>query len=123
MLLYELISGLRPFHALESPQGKNTLICKGERPSLSHGNVEPSFAGMVDLMMDCWSQSPSERPAAHEVKVTCSASIFVYWTRQINTCTHGKDLSVLIQVAEISFHKFHVMKNCFLQALSDINGN
>ena len=67
MLLFELLTGQRPFENLNSTNEINKAISKGERPLLSEGNAEPSFPAMVDLMYDCWVHSAVSRPSADEV--------------------------------------------------------
>eukprot|EP00731_Ephydatia_muelleri_P005646 Em0002g1822a len=67
MLIFELLTGQRPFETLGTIPEINRAVCKGERPLLSEGNLEPVFPAMVELMEDCWSHRPSERPAAHEI--------------------------------------------------------
>eukprot|EP00731_Ephydatia_muelleri_P004699 Em0002g875a len=67
MLLYELLTGQRPFESYTNSLKMDAAINKGERPSLSESNLEPSFPALVDLMEDCWRHTPSERPAAHEI--------------------------------------------------------
>ncbi len=69
MLLFELLTGQRPFESLTSTTEINQAITKGERPPLSEGNGEPSFPGMVDLMYDSWIHSAGDRPSANEVGV------------------------------------------------------
>ena len=68
MLLFELLTGQRPFETLGTIPEINRAVCKGERPLMSECNLEPSFPAMLDLMEDCWNQLPSERPAASEVR-------------------------------------------------------
>lgn len=67
MLLFELLTGERPFENLTSTTEINQAITKGERPSLSEGNAEPSFPAMIELMYDCWVHAAGERPTANEV--------------------------------------------------------
>lgn len=67
MLLYELLTGQRPFESSTNTHKIDVAISRGERPSLSECNLEPAFPAMVELMEDCWRHAPSERPAAHEV--------------------------------------------------------
>ena len=69
MLIFELLTGQRPFETLGTIPEINRAVCKGERPLLSEGNLEPVFPAMVELMEDCWSHRASERPAAHEVRL------------------------------------------------------
>lgn len=67
MLLFELLTGQRPFENLTTTQELNKAVLSGDRPSLYEGNAEPAFPGMVDLMFDAWKQSSAERPTADEV--------------------------------------------------------
>ena len=70
MLLFELLTGQRPFENLTTMQELNKAVSKGDRPLLQDGNLEPSFPGMIDLMYDCWKQTALERPSANEVRAT-----------------------------------------------------
>ena len=69
MLLFELLTGQRPFESLTTTQELNAAVIKGERPLVSEGNADPAFPAMVDLMYDCWKHSSAERPNADEVGV------------------------------------------------------
>ena len=66
MVLFELLTGKRPFEELHSFR-VNGAISEAMRPALHDGNMEPAFPAMVDLMIDCWQQSPSNRPTTQEV--------------------------------------------------------
>lgn len=67
MLLFELLTGQRPFESLTSTSEINQAITKGERPGLSEANGEHCFPGMVDIMYDCWVHGAADRPTANEV--------------------------------------------------------
>ena len=67
MLLFELLTGLRPFENLTSTSEINQAITKGDRPALHEGNGEHCFPAMTDLMYDCWVHSAADRPSANEV--------------------------------------------------------
>ena len=67
MLLFELITGQRPFETLSSGQEVNRAVLQRERPQVHEGNVEPSFPGLTELMEDCWRHLAAERPTADEV--------------------------------------------------------
>lgn len=67
MLLFELLTGQRPFETLTTTQELNAAVTKGDRPLISEGNADPAFPAMVDLMYDCWKHSSAERPTADEV--------------------------------------------------------
>ncbi len=67
MLLFELLTGQRPFETLTSGQEVNRAVIERERPLIQDGNCEPCFPGMVELMEDSWSHLASDRPTANEV--------------------------------------------------------
>ena len=67
MLLFELLTGQRPFESLTTTQELNRAVAQGERPVVAEGNLEPAFPAMIDLMYDCWKHGSSERPNADEV--------------------------------------------------------
>lgn len=69
MLLFELLTGQRPFESMTTTQELNRAVTQGDRPSISEGNAEVAFPGMMDLMYDCWKQSSMERPHTDEVHV------------------------------------------------------
>ena len=78
MLLFELLTGQRPFETLTTTQELNRAVTQGERPLVADGNAGPAFPAFIDLMYDCWKHSSSERPSADEVSVpvcvcVCSA--------------------------------------------------
>ena len=68
MLLFELLTGQRPFENLTSGQEVNRAVIERERPQIQDGNSEPCYPGMVELMEDCWRHLASERPDANEVQ-------------------------------------------------------
>ena len=70
MLLFELLTGQRPFESLTTTQELNKAVSQGDRPLVAEGNLEHAFPGMIDLMYDCWKQSAMERPSASEVSPT-----------------------------------------------------
>ena len=70
MLLFELLTGQRPFENLTTIQEIYKVTLKGDRPLLQEGNLEPSFPSMINLMYDCWKQTAAERPSANEVRTT-----------------------------------------------------
>lgn len=72
MLLFELITGQRPFETLTSGQEVNRAVLQRDRPQVHEGNAEPTFPAMVDLMEDCWAHLAADRPSGDEV---CPASV------------------------------------------------
>ena len=76
MLLFELLTGERPFENLTSTAEINQAITKGDRPCLGDANGEPSFPAMIDLMYDCWVHAAGERPSANEVTLSLSDTLY-----------------------------------------------
>ena len=67
MLLFELLTGQRPFESLTSGQEVNRAILQRERPQIEDGNTDPQYPSMVDLMYTCWEHLAVDRPSAAEV--------------------------------------------------------
>ena len=67
MLLFELITGQRPFESMSTGQEVNRAVIQRERPQVCEGNMEPCFPGMIELMEDCWRHLAADRPTADEV--------------------------------------------------------
>eukprot|EP00731_Ephydatia_muelleri_P016582 Em0009g1006a len=86
MLLFELLTGQRPFENLTTMQELNKAVSKGDRPLLQDGNLEPSFPGMIDLMFDCWKQTAAERPSANEVVTRMCEPGFLCRKHTITRC-------------------------------------
>lgn len=95
MLLFELLTGQRPFESLTTTQELNKAVSQGDRPLVAEGNLEPAFPGMEDLMYDCWKQSAMERPSASEVRVQTTP------TNYLTTPTHHSQ--VVLRVCEPGF--------------------
>ena len=89
MLLFELLTGERPFEELQTISEMNEAITKGERPSLDGLNGEPYFPEMIDLMHECWIHSPAQRPSANEV---CMAATYLQWDLSIMTTLGPEDV-------------------------------
>ena len=83
MLLFELLTGQRPFETLTSGQEVNRAVIERERPLIQDGNCEPCFPGMVELMEDSWSHLASDRPTANGVchNICTCISIMLYISR------------------------------------------
>lgn len=67
MVLYELLTGARPFEEKQNVQEINKAITTGNRPEIYDFNSDPAFSGMIDLMYDCWRQAAMDRPTADQV--------------------------------------------------------
>lgn len=81
MLLFELLTGQRPFESLSTTQELNRAVIQGERPVVSDGNADHAFPGMMDLMYDCWKHTSSERPNTDEVCL----SLLIYLSVRLYT--------------------------------------
>ena len=69
MLLFELITGQRPFESLTSGQEVNRAVLQRDRPQVLEANAEPTYPSMVYLMEDCWAHLAADRPSGDEVCV------------------------------------------------------
>lgn len=67
MVLYELLTGARPFEDKQNVQEISKAITTGNRPELYDFNTDPAFSSMVHLMYDCWRQAAIDRPTADQV--------------------------------------------------------
>lgn len=67
MLLFELLTGQRPFENLTSGQEVNRAVLARERPQVQDGNADPMFPAMMELMEDCWMHFAADRPNADDV--------------------------------------------------------
>ena len=67
MLLFELLTGQRPFENLTSGQEVNRAVLARERPQVHEGNAEPTFPAMIELMEDCWKHLATDRPSTDDV--------------------------------------------------------
>lgn len=66
MLAYEIVTGKLPFYEFKN-KDKNEIkfkILKGERPSFNGINVPEK---MQELIKNCWSQTPKDRPSFEEI--------------------------------------------------------
>ncbi|XP_065214793.1 leucine-rich repeat serine/threonine-protein kinase 1 isoform X2 [Planococcus citri] len=74
MFIYELLTLHQPF---ENHESVKECILEGGRPSLTRKEtLYPSY--MLDLMVICWAQSPSERPSASQIVSIASAPEFTH---------------------------------------------
>ena len=71
MLLFELLTGQRPFENLTSGQEVNRAVLARERPQVHEGNADSTFPAMIELMEDCWKHLATDRPSTDEVSAHC----------------------------------------------------
>ena len=71
MLLFELLTGQRPFENLTSGQEVNRAVLARERPQVTEGNADSMFPAMIELMEDCWKHLATDRPSTDEVSAHC----------------------------------------------------
>lgn len=87
MFIYELLTLHQPF---ENHESVKECILEGGRPSFTRKEtLYPSY--MLDLMVICWAQSPSDRPSASQIVSIASAPEF----------THMQDVISLNHVSPI----------------------
>ena len=69
MVLFELLSGERPFKRVKYQYEIHLLVSDGERPRLLDYNRKPTFPNLVNLMKNCWKHLANDRPTGGEVSV------------------------------------------------------
>ncbi|XP_023930801.1 leucine-rich repeat serine/threonine-protein kinase 1 [Lingula anatina] len=81
MLIYETLTGLRPFGQRKSLSSITYAVRKGEKPDLK--GIDMKMQMLQDLMVQCWNNEPQCRPTAEhvvdvmkDVKFICLNSIF-----------------------------------------------
>ncbi|KAF9647138.1 kinase-like protein [Thelephora ganbajun] len=67
MVVYEVLTGLRPFHHIFAPTPVPAVL-RGERPEKPPNAESLGFSGELwGLVQSCWSESSSMRPTAREL--------------------------------------------------------
>jgi hypothetical protein len=67
MLIYEILSGLRPFHECRGSAQIKKALRRGERPSLQRSYLDSEMPELETLMTKCWRESAAKRPSAEAV--------------------------------------------------------
>ena len=67
MLIYEILSGLRPFHECRCSTQIKKALRRGERPSLQRSYLDPEMPELETLMTKCWKESAASRPSSQAV--------------------------------------------------------
>ncbi|OHT05790.1 hypothetical protein TRFO_26388 [Tritrichomonas foetus] len=63
MIVYEVLTGIEPFHEISNPNSIPLKVCNGVRPDI------PSFIpkSFRSLIRQCWAHSPEDRPTFDEI--------------------------------------------------------
>jgi hypothetical protein len=64
MVMWELMTGKRPFWDLNHDVNLVIDICDGVRPSI----VTNAPEGYIELMQECWRHDPKRRPIASDIE-------------------------------------------------------
>ena len=68
MVIYEVLSGLVPFHPQQGDPAVVKKVLDGERPERPQGGEGRWFKDEIwDLLERCWKHEPSDRPSAQDV--------------------------------------------------------
>ena len=67
MLIYEILSGLRPFHECRCSAQIKKALRRGERPSLQRSYLDSEMPELEALMTKCWKESAASRPSAEAI--------------------------------------------------------
>lgn len=68
MLMYEVLSGRRPFEEYKNlAQISRAIKMESRRPCLQEYNIDPGFPYIEDLMRSCWDKSAEKRPSADDI--------------------------------------------------------
>nr|XP_002736404.1 PREDICTED: leucine-rich repeat serine/threonine-protein kinase 1-like [Saccoglossus kowalevskii] len=67
MLLYELITGMRPFQKLARTIDITKAVREGKRPTFKEYCINANFPALEKLMKECWNTNPILRPSAKTI--------------------------------------------------------
>ncbi|XP_028406855.1 leucine-rich repeat serine/threonine-protein kinase 1-like [Dendronephthya gigantea] len=81
MLIYEILSGLRPFHECRCSAQIKKALRRGERPSLQQNYLDSEIPELETLMTKCWKESAVARPSAEAVLDLMEDSSFLCLNR------------------------------------------
>ncbi|CAH1797193.1 unnamed protein product [Owenia fusiformis] len=80
MVMYESLTGYRPYHNLDNVVEIRKATRDRARPSLQRDKVISSWVGLERLMEQCWSHDPEMRPSANDVYQTMRVPSFLCQT-------------------------------------------
>lgn len=78
MVVYEVQSGLIPFHNLQSTFKISEAVLAKKRPSLKMLEIESRFPCLDELMIQSYDHSPSNRPTALQIVSTMRKMSFLF---------------------------------------------
>ena len=81
MLIYEILSGLRPFHECRCSAQIKKALRRGERPSLQRSYLDSEIPELETLMTKCWKESAASRPSAEALLDIMEDSSFLCLNR------------------------------------------
>ena len=67
MLIYEILSGLRPYHECRGSAQIKKALRRRDRPSLRRSFLDSEMPELEALMNKCWKESAAARPSAEVV--------------------------------------------------------
>lgn len=65
IIMYEVLTGLPPYHDVSHDGALALKIVEGERPEIKEKSRFPS--SLLGIMENCWDKDPDKRPTAQEV--------------------------------------------------------
>lgn len=67
MLIYEVLSGFRPYYECRCSAQIKKALRRGERPSLERNSIDSEMPEMEAMMEKCWRESIASRPSAESI--------------------------------------------------------
>ena len=67
MLIYEILSGYRPYHECRCSAQIKKALRRGDRPSLQRNCIDTQMPQIEATMQKCWKESIASRPSADSV--------------------------------------------------------
>ncbi|MCE8163159.1 MAG: serine/threonine-protein kinase [Candidatus Moeniiplasma glomeromycotorum] len=104
IIVYEVLSGLPPYHDLAHEEFLAVKICQGLRPNIEKLKV-PQL--LKDLIKKCWDADPEKRPSAGE---TCSLFSSDWLHDFWDGISINKNAKLYRQYEEIEIEKFNNFK-------------
>lgn len=83
MLIYEILSGLRPFYECRCTAQIKKALRRGERPSLHRNFIDTEMPELETLMNKCWRESADNRPSAESILNLMEDSSFLCLQRSL----------------------------------------
>ncbi|XP_048737830.1 leucine-rich repeat serine/threonine-protein kinase 1-like isoform X4 [Ostrea edulis] len=100
MVLYEILSGERPYCEYKNmAQISRAIKMEAKRPNLQDFNIDPRFPMLECLMQQCWNHDATKRPSAREIltpSYMMSADFLAqhkHFTRELEEVDHVASIS------------------------------